>query len=289
MKQSHILISIIWIVSIFSFESTFWATEICGWQEWYPLYECRVKNVCEEYKPEKPVYNSEEFLETESLIAADGQDMSSPTMELDSVKKLYRKNMGNIYKCSMIQSQINVLNNMQKFISGENSGRLSDTIGGQLQLRIRRLEVSSKTVGCTLSDSESIQNKLNILHETSYQACKYISYLEYLKQFYEQTNNVYSKEKQRQQYWSDFSFSVTPEQVEGDIKHRKNAVAQEISHTYQVFPIAYQAFSEYENNLPIHFLLEVIRADFLLLRQNLKETLMPIAQFWYKIINAMSH
>lgn len=116
-----------------------------------------------------------------------------------------------------------------------------------------------------------------------------MSYLEYLKAYYEKTDNVYDEEKQRELYGNDFSFSSTPQEIQQDINRRKNAVAEEISHTYNVFPIAYHAYSEYENNFPIHFLLEIIRADFLLLREGLRDNLMPIAQLGLKIINAMSH
>jgi len=55
-------------------------------------------------------------------------------------------------------------------------------------------------------------------------------------------------------------------------------IAQEISHSYKVFPIAYHAYSDYENNFPIHYLLEIVHADVILLKSRLYETLMPIAQ-----------
>lgn len=117
-----------------------------------------------------------------------------------------------------------------------------------------------------------------------------MSYLEYLKTFYEKTNNLYSNQEAEEIYGTNiFNDIVTPQEISNQINTRKNAVANEISQTYKVFPIAYQAYTEYENNFPIHFLLEVIRADFMILRQNLYETLMPIAQLGLKIINAMSY
>ncbi len=272
---------------IYCFQNSLWASDICGNQTGDALYQCRLKNVCDIYKPSKPVYNSEEY-DSPDNVAPEWHGIKSPTLELDAAKKLYRENMGNIYKCAIIQIQINSLKNLEKFIKKEASGRLSDTIWWQLKIRTNRLEKSSNSIGCTLADKTSIQNKLNILKETSYQACKHVSYLEWLKTHYEKTKTVFSEEKQRKVYGNNFSFKVTPEQVSSDINRRKNAVAEEISHTYQVFPIAYQAYSEYENNFPIHLLLEVIRADFILLREWLRDTLMPIAQLGLKIINAMS-
>lgn len=268
-------------------QNAFWESDICGSQTGDALYQCRVKNVCDIYKSPKPVYNSEDY-ESPDSVSPEWHGVKTPTLELDAAKKLYRENMGNIYKCAIIQIQINSLKNLEKFIKQEASGRLSDTIGWQLKIRTNRLEISSSTIGCTLADKESIQNKLNILKETSYQACKHVSYLEWLKTYYDKTKNTFSEEEQRKIYGNNFSFKVTPEEVSSDINRRKNAVAEEISHTYQVFPIAYQAYSEYENNFPIHLLLEVIRADFMLLREWLRDNLMPIAQLGLKIINAMS-
>ena len=66
-------------------------------------------------------------------------------------------------------------------------------------------------------------------------------------------------------------------------------IEDEIEHTYKVFPLAYSGYSDYENNFPIHFLLDIIKDDYKILRKKLYEVLMPIAQVWYKIINAMSY
>jgi len=126
------------------------------------------------------------------------------------------------------------------------------------------------------------------LYETTYQACKHINYLEYLKSYYERFENSYAENYEKQEGNNNFSGKINPRDIENDLNTRKNAVGKEIAHTYEVFPIAYQAYSEYENNFPIHYLLEIIRADFLLLRQTLKESIMPIAQLGLKIINAMS-
>lgn len=275
-------------VSLLLFSAPVYAEEdICGSQDGFGIYECRVKNVCEKYKSPKPVYNSQDYENAESQ-SPEFQWSQSMTMELDAVKKLYRENMGNIYKCAIIQSQINTLENLVEFIAQESSGRLSDNVGGQLSLRINRLEISASTIGCTLADDESIQNKLNLLYETTYQACKHVSYLEYLKSYYKKTETLFTQQERINNYGNDYLFSFSPQKIANDINARTNLVAEEISHTYEIFPIAYHAYSEYENNFPIHFLLEIIRADFMLLSDNLKDNLMPIAQLWLKIINAQS-
>lgn len=72
------------------------------------MYECRVKNVCETYKSEKPTYSVEDYVPAEDTGAA-FQNAQSPAPALDAAKTLYRKNIGNIYKCAIIQSQKNAL------------------------------------------------------------------------------------------------------------------------------------------------------------------------------------
>jgi hypothetical protein len=261
-----------------------WADDICWSQTDQALYECRVKNVCEPYKSEKPVYTSEDYVNFED-VTPEFQNQQTNTPALDNVKKVYRENMGNIYKCGMIQSQKNSLTKLWEFIKQESSGQLSDAVGGQVEQRIRKLELSSNKVWCSLTDQDSIQNKLNILSETTYEMCKYTSYLEYIKSEYEKTKNNAKTVHQEE----DTLFKVTPREVSNQINQTKNAIANEISHTYKVFPIAFHAYSEYENNFPIHFLLEVIRWDFLILRKLMYQNLMPVAQLGLKVINAMSH
>ena len=107
---------------------SFSADDICGSQSDYALYECRVKNVCEAYKSEKPVYASEDYESAEDATP-EFQNQNTNTPALDNVMKIYRENMGNIYKCGMIQSQRNSLTKLGEFIKQESSGQLSDAVG----------------------------------------------------------------------------------------------------------------------------------------------------------------
>lgn len=150
------------------------------------------------------------------------------------------------------------------------------------------------SIRCTLSERESVQNKLNILKESSYEVCKYVSYLEYLRAYYNQIDRQYTSDSvmsdgSKYSDHTSFSKSFTSEKIANDIQGLENALTEERAHAFRVFPLAYQAYSEYENHFPIHFLLELIEADFIILRQKLYETLMPIAQLGIKMINAMSY
>ena len=74
---------------------------------------------------------------------------------------------------------------------------------------------------------------------------------------------------------------------ESDSKINTNKPDSEIDQTYKVFPLAFHAYTEYENNISIHFLLELIREDYITLRQKLHEAINPINQVVYKISWAM--
>ncbi len=282
----------LWIVLLFSiYGNVFWESDICGEWSGFSLYECRNKNICETYKSEKPTYIVKDY-EVAENIKAKYFNQQSQAPALDAAKEIYRENIGNIYKCAMIQAQRNALTFLAKQLKQEDSGKLDDTIGGQIKLRIKRLERSSTVIGCALTDKENIQNKLNVLRETTYEACRYINYLEYLKGYYNKMDRFNNDEEYRNSYWDNAKnirkrFPVW--ELPAIINGIQSDIADEISHTYKVFPIAYRAYSEYENNFPIHFLLEIIRADFLILQKNLYATLMPIAQLWLKVINAMSY
>ncbi len=276
----------------FSLQSSSYAAEsdVCGSQNGFSMYECRVKNICETYKSEKPVYSVEEY-ESADGVGSQFQNAVSHAPALDAAKALYRKNIGNIYKCALIQAQKNSLTFLLEELQREASGELNDTVGGQIDLRITRLDRTAETLGCSLTDTQTIHNKLNILRETTTEACKYVSYLEYLKAHYAKADRFADAGQMQASYGTDKKVSqkFTTGEIPAIMSDIEGQIAEEIAHTYKVLPIAFHAYSEYENNFPIHFLLAIVRADFMILRQKLKENLMPIAQLGLKVIGAMSY
>jgi hypothetical protein len=68
-----------------------------------------------------------------------------------------------------------------------------------------------------------------------------------------------------------------------------DSINEEIEQSYKTFPIAFNAYSEFENNFPMHFLLEILKEDFAIFRDKLYKTLGPINQVVYKIHEAMSN
>lgn len=282
MKKFSLSFSIISLLFLVSSGTTFGANESCGEETSFSLYTCRVENICEQYKSDKPSYTTEDYEEADGAQPKfHGQQSNTPA--LDAGKEIYRENMGNIYKCSIIAAQKNALEFLKDQLSWESSGELDDTIGWQIDLRLNRLDLSANKIGCSLTEKDRILIKLNVLKETTYEACRYINYLEYLKSYYASVDNNLPDDE------NSVKAKYLPGEIPDQIGETNIKIAEEISHTYKVFPIAYHAYTEYENNFPIHFLLEIVRADFMILRTRLYETLMPIAQLGLKVINAMSY
>jgi hypothetical protein len=135
------------------------------------------------------------------------------------------------------------------------------------------------TLKCIDSNEISSIQKLNVLKQATYETCKYINYLEYLKKDNEVIESLTSNSKEEPNYTIDELFEAQ--------RSRNAALNEEIEHTYKVFPVAYQAYSEYENNIIIHFLLELLKEDYITIREKLHKTLNPLNQVVYKISNAM--
>lgn len=281
MKKIHFfLLCLIWI-SI-GWEGVFSSEDSCWGQTGYGMYTCRVESICENYKSDKPSYTTEDYEEADSMEPEfHNQQSNAPAFE--AAKEIYRENMSNIYKCSIIWAQINSLEFLKNQLTAESSWQLEDTIWWQIDVRINRLELSENTIWCSNTEKERVLNKLNVLKETTYEACRYVNYLEYLKSHYSTIDNNLPEDD------NAIQSRYLPGEFVDRIWWTQALIAEEIAHTYKVFPIAYHAYTEYENNFPIHFLLEIIRADFMILRDRMYETLMPIAQLWLKVINAMSY
>lgn len=274
---------------------------ICETNNGYNLYECRVEKICEieKYTVTPPVKNNEDYKSVEAYLKLSwGNSGPSKSYEVfDIVKAEYRKNIGDIYKCSMIQVQKKSLRTIEEMIKEEKTGTLADVISNRIQLRESKLDAAAKSIECKIgkTDEDSIYNKDDVLKQATQEACTYVTYLEYLEDHYSSIPNIIwvdeTNNEDKDNDWEADVLWVIQEYSTTEIVALISSIQQEIAfekeHTYKVFPIAYQAYTEYENNYPLHFMLEVIREDFVILRKALYQTLMPIAQVWYKIINAM--
>lgn len=167
------------------------------------------------------------------------------------------------------------------------------------------------TLKCRNAKNTGSLQKNEVLKQTTYQTCKYVSYLEYLKEqseklsYYLKDLDNYNKDKAREELSKNYS----PEKIDNMIddyydkkveikqanvydsfrskEFQKRMIQEEIDHTYNIFPLAFHAYSEYENSIVIHFLLETIKQDYIAVRDRLHKVINPINQVVYKVSNAM--
>jgi hypothetical protein len=198
--------------------------------------------------------------------------------------------MTNIYKCAILETQKKSLENIKNELI-KNNPDLNKSIAPKIEQQIEKITENKLKIKCSTSkdtDKDGI-NKLNILKETSAEMCRYVSYLEYLRDYNSDYANILANDADAQ---SKTSLAISSKNynlssVIALEKMKKSQIDDEIKHTYKIFPMAYDVYNQYENNITIHLLLELIKQDYVTYRQKLHETLNPINQVVYKIANAM--
>ena len=70
---------------------------------------------------------------------------------------------------------------MKKLIKDEKTWKLDSRIWEKIKNREKELDRLAWKIPCSLTEKDSIQIKYNLLKEVTYEMCKYINYLEYLK------------------------------------------------------------------------------------------------------------
>ena len=180
--------------------------------------------------------------------------------------------MNNIYQCAILSTQIKTINLIIQDLSG------SDTeIKKEMRSQIKKLNMSMKTLKCNNTNTKNSIQKSKVLTQTTYQTCKYHSYLEYIRKHNRSLAQL-PRIKEEQ------IFSI--HEISEIQKEAFTEIDKEIENIYKIFPIAYQAYSEYENNILTHYMLQIIKKDYHSLRQNLHDTLNPMNQLIYKVSNA---
>lgn len=276
MKKYLYIIIIAWI-SLFNLDQNTYAAWDCEVLDWYEKYECQIETHCVKYEPKDITFSADEYKEN-ILVSWEDENIYK------QARKTYRDNQNGIYSCSIIKIQQNTFQLIKdKLLKVDKSGTLSSTIKQKIQLKMTKLQTLSKQKSCQITDNETIYSKKDLLIESSYQLCKYSFYLEYTKQHYSNIAN---------------SLEINESEVEGQsygisyVAQRQNTLQAEIEserlHSHKIFNLAFQSYIDYENNLPVHLLLELIKQDFIVYRQKLYQTISPVNQVVYKIANAMS-
>ncbi len=269
-------------------------------ESWYKLYQSRVQSICEEYK----YYKKDKKNWKINFVIKIPDNYLELNNEnkyfLADIKNTHRTNMNNIYKCGLLSTQkkslILIKNDLIK-----NTPSIAKKLDWKIKVQINKIDLQIKALKCNFpKDKDSIQ-KLVILSQATYQTCKYINYLEYLKDYQTNIKNLISyenpksntaedkleAEKKKDELNNKLSTNYDISEIVSKKTQEIYKLNKEIEHTYKVFPLVFQAYTEYENNITIHFLLNLIKVDYIVLREKLHKALNPINQVVYKISNAM--
>jgi len=243
----------------------------------YWLYKNRVESICSKYKENKLVVNVEEY---KSVLENEVKQNINDSYILDYWISKYKDDMNNIYNCWITLTQINSIDLILKKIWTNNE--IKKVVGEKLQAQKSKLQILYKNNKCINTDNNTLNYRLNILKQTTYETCRYNFYMEYLKSYYDSIDLVdlnYDKNKSK---W------ISAEWYNTFVNQYKTKINYEVSRAYYLFPLSYHAYTEYENYYPIHILLLLIKEDFISFREKFHKVISPINQVWYKIINAMS-
>lgn len=235
----------------------------------YALFKHRVHFIC----------NKEPYKSSETIVSLKDNYLEinkKNEYSLTKIKESHRENMNTIYKCWLLTTQTKALLLIKNDLI-KKSPSLSKKIEGKIQSNITKLDKISKSIWCSQAKSTSSIQKLLVLKQASLQTCKYISYLEYLIEYNKDIRNDLDPKKT----------VYNPLEIINNQNEKITKLQEEITHTYKVFPLAFHAYTEYENNITAHILLELLRDDYITFREKLHRSLNPINQVVYKIVNAM--
>lgn len=268
--------------------------ENCKYKNNYDLYECRVVNLCNSCN----TWNSKKIYETTNFKNADNYKKSSyslnpsPFNQFYEVQKIYKTNMNSIYKCALIDSQERSLDLIENIISSsDKTWILKNDLQPKINSEKTKLNMKKTALNCwSLSNDDTTLDKTlmkkAVLDQTSFELCKYTFYLDYLKSYYNYNQNLlWISDEELQD--TNISTNIT---VIGNSKTQiYNLINNEQNRIYKIFPIAFYAYSEYEENYPMHLLLSIIKEDYSIVKDLLAKVLWPINQVVYKIKDAMKN
>jgi len=245
-------------------------------EELYKSYKNRVDYICKQYKGEKSIFQTTDY---EKISSWDW---------ISYAKKLYKENMNNIYKCAIISTKIKSINEIKDLI--KQNTILTKKLKNKLDNRVKKLTLTAKALWKQWKKCWKINKnnnnptqKLEVLKQATYELCKYHSYLEYLKEYNSIISNIVNEDWEKKDEVKSYNISNIIK-IENE---KKSEIDSEINRVYEIFSIAFNAYSQYETNIAIHLRLELIKDDYITYREKLHKVLNPINQVVYKIANAM--
>ncbi len=274
MKKYPIVIFLIWFLSLNNVFA--WDLKTLSDKSWYELYKERVNNFCKEYKntdeSSELIYTFDEGSYFKDLWwKTDWKDLKTAVKE-------YRKNMDDLYTCATSISFKRQLQLVKNELINK-SPKLNSRFRKKLEQKIKEVDQKVKKLkwNCKINtDKVDSLIKKSVLKQSTYELCKYNFYLEYLREY-----NKYNIKN----LWIKEWMAIT--EASRLSREKQSDIEIEVEKAYRALPIVFQAYSDFENNIWTHILLELLKKDFDLLREWIHRTLNPINQLVYKISNAM--
>lgn len=258
----------------------------------FELYECRVTNLCDSCNnaDSKKVFDTAPYDEASTYIDNTTTDVLK---SLHKVQEIYKTNMNSIYKCVLIDIQERWLEYLEKIISStDKTWSIKKELSPKISSEKSKLKSKKSALNCWwLSDDKSTSTliKKEVLNQVTFEFCKYNFYLLYLKEgYYKDTKNIlWIKKEELNNTTTSEPIEITNITIQSN--NINNEIDNEVTKIQKVFPLAYYAYSEYEDNYLLHLLLTLIKQDYVLARDQLSKVLWPINQVAYKIKDAMKN
>lgn len=271
-------------------------TKECNEKEWWEMYECRVSNLCKpcNNKDSKKIFEAEEFKEIKEYTSSSKFWSFDILKPLSKVQKIYKANLNSIYKCVLIDIQERWLENLKQILSATDKTQLiTKEIQTKISTEKTKLAAKKASLKCSWWSDDKSKDKLikkNVLDQVSVEYCNYSYYLLYLKEYY--TNNqhllwISDEDMQSAATSTDDDEPIKNQFIISNSTKIQLALNNEIIKINKIFPLAYYAYSEYEDNYLLHLLLTLIKQDYVIVREQLAKVLWPINQVAYKIKDAM--
>lgn len=268
----------------------------CNNKVGFEMYECRVTNLCNPCIGDNPkkIFKTEEYPDADELKSSRRLASFNVLDPFYKVQDIYVENMNSIYKCVLIDIQERWLEYLEQIISATDKTWL---VKKELQTKIwsekTKIKAKKASLKCTWwweDSSDETLIKKEVLEQTSLEFCKYSYYLLYLKEYYTINKNllwITDEEIESDTSWDTENEGIKINEVSSWSYYVNKTIDEELIRINKVFPLAYYAYSEYEDNYVLHLMLTLIKQDFVIARDQLAKVLWPINQVAYKIKDAM--
>ena len=264
----------------------------CVGKKWYDLYKCQVEKVCleQEYsKNAEKVVKLDKFYEENIsyekvkywfLNVEKWEQKSIPNIK--KAKYLYRENQNKIYKCGIINSQIDAFKNIEEFVKKtDKTSIIKQKTIKKAKTKIDKLKkIYNKK--CEIVTEPTAMKKI-ILDQSSTELCRYMYYLWYL--------DARNKGSLWIPTWSgskNKEKSIPISAIWEKVSITQKEIVDEMSHSLKLYPLAFDSYVQYDSFFRLHIMLELLKEDYIVFRDKLNNALYPINQVIYKIINAQS-